>query len=79
MTMMLCPRTPPVPHVLQGADPVDVRRKHLPHPAPHHDKSFASKMACDAAAVYTPDAMPSCHAKGELEEVPHPQAPICPS
>ncbi len=69
---MLWPLTPPVPHVLQGADPVDVRPKHVPQPAPHHVAPAASKMACDAAAVYTPDAMPSCHANGDDDDVAAP-------
>lgn len=75
MTMMLWPLAPPVPHEPHGADPVDVSRKHLPHPDPHHVDP-APKIACDAAAVYTPGAMPSCHAKGDEDEVPQPQAPI---
>jgi hypothetical protein len=78
MTMMDVPLLPPLPHEVQGADPVDVSLKHWPQPEPHQVDE-PPKMPGDAAAVYTPEEMPFCQEKGELLPVPQPQAPIWPS
>ena len=81
MTTTLLPAAPPVPHPAHGADPVDVSRKQVPHPAPHQVLPEAPpKTAGLAAAVYTPAPMPACHAKAELPAAgPQPQAPFVPS